>query len=470
MNLAGPFALGALMFGDGLLMSRQNRELAIKTLRFPYFFSVIWAAVTMIYLLLGPASPDSGGESGIFSKTPDPGAYIALFFYLFIFPIYALRRQRFFREDPGRPSGFLDGDDRATRIYLGLEFFQAGMAGFFGSLIIELGLRGAFRVFQINLPEIDELMVSVFFSTVLALVIIHRSARKFSPAGFWPNVGFVSGVPWSRGVFVPIMAGMMFAGLASMTVMRNAGRQPQTPMSETLQTAQSSETILVFIAWAWLVAPIFEEIIFRGYCFHIFRKSLGRGMAVGLITLAFAVLHVPQYWGDWVAIVAVAATGLGLTLLRDWSGTTRASLIMHLVYNVGVTMIPAIILTAQNPFYHQYTAKFDSLTVSEKEDLLRKNIAYNREFPDAYNDLAWLYAEEKIHIEEGLRLIDEALAMTPNNSAYKDTKAELLEVRGDYEQALMIRKDIVDNSYSDDMIDRQRDRIEQLKELMKETP
>lgn len=461
MSIAAPFTLIVLMISEGLLMARQNRQLARLTLLFPYLLSGLWTVIAVLNMAFGPAASAAGA-------LPNIKPFLILFFYLAIFPYYLLRRHRFMRADPQRPQGYLDGDDRPTRIYLGLEFFRTCILGFYGSMAIELILDLVFRLLGLDLPEIDELMISIFFSTIFGLYIIYLSARKFSRHGFWHNVGFAGGMSWARSVFVPIMTGMLFALVASLTVMRNAGRQPQTPMSETLQTAQSSDTILIFIGWAWLVAPVFEEIIFRGYYFHIFRKSLGRAMAVGLITLTFAVLHVPQYWGDWAAILAVGGTGLGLTLLREWSGTTRASLIMHLVYNVGVTVIPGMMLTAQNPFYHQYSVGYGSLSVEQKERLLKKNIAYNPEFADAYNDLAWLYAEEQIHIDTGLRLIDEALAMTPDSSAYKDTKAELLEIKGDYAQALIIREDIADTSYSDDMVDRQLERIEKLEELLAE--
>lgn len=465
MNLIGPFLLGALMLGDGALMRSHNPELFRRVMRFPLFYCVVWLAWVAAYLIL--VSPHDGlADQLLASGRRHPSIYITMFFYIFVFPLYALRRQRYLQEDPLRPAEYLEGDDRATRTYLGFEFFQVCMVGFYGSLVIEITLGTVYRLLHLNLPEIDEMMVSVFFTTILGFVIISRSAHRFSAKGFWENVGFARGVPWSRGVFGPIMMGIVFAGMAGLTVMRNAGRQPQTPMSETLQTAQSSDTIFIFVAWAWLVAPAFEEIIFRGYCFHIFRKTLGRKGAITLIALAFAVLHVPQYWGDWAAIAAVAATGLGLTLLRDWSGTTRASLIMHLTYNVGVTLIPAIIVTAQNPYYHQYSTQYSHLSVDQREELLRKNIAYNPEYSDAYNDLAWLYAEEKTNIEEGLRLINRALEMSPDNSAYKDTKAELLEVRGDYEEALSIRQDIVENSYSDDMVAQQRERIKELEEIL----
>ncbi|MCA9395172.1 MAG: CPBP family intramembrane metalloprotease [Candidatus Omnitrophica bacterium] len=461
MSIAAPFTLIVLMLCEGLLMFRQNRRLARLTLSYPYLLSGLWTAIALLNMAVGPGRSDPAGW-------PNIKPFLVLLFYLGIFPFYLWRRRRFFRADPRRPKGYLDGDDRPTRIYLGLEFFQICIIGFYGSMAIELILGLVFRLLGLDLPEIDELMISIFFSTIFALYIIYRSARKFSHHGFWHNVGFAGGLTWARSVFIPIIMGMTFALAASLAVMRNAGRQPQTPMSETLQTAQSSDTIFIFIGWAWLVAPVFEEIIFRGYFFHIFRKSLGRLMAVGLITLTFAVMHVPQYWGDWAAIFAVGGTGLGLTLLREWSGTTRASLIMHLVYNVGVTVIPAMMLTAQNPFYHQYSVGYGHLSVEEKERLLKQNIAFNPEYADAYNDLAWLYAEEQINVDAGLRLIDEALAMSPDNSAYKDTKAELLEVKGDLTQAMAIRQDIVETSYSDDMVDRQRERIERLEEVLAE--
>lgn len=53
----------------------------------------------------------------------------------------------------------------------------------------------------------------------------------------------------------------------------------------------------------------------------------------------------------------------------------------------------------------------------------------------AYNNKAYSYYSLGENLEEGLKMIDKAIALMPNNGIYLGTKAELLYRRGDYSKA-----------------------------------
>ena len=187
------------------------------------------------------------------------------------------------------------------------------------------------------------------------------------------------------------------------------------------------------------IAPLIEEIVFRGYFFHVLEEWIGVQKAIYVIALTFAFLHVGQYWGDWLAIIMVTVLGFALTLLRAWSGSTIASVITHYVYNGGVTIIPIIMIAISNPAYLEYKINYFDYDAQTKEILLRKSIASQPDFVDAYNDLAWLYAEEEKNLNEALELVDKALKVAPQQPAYLDTKAEILEKLGRFDEAQLIR-------------------------------
>ncbi|MBX7194958.1 MAG: CPBP family intramembrane metalloprotease, partial [Sandaracinaceae bacterium] len=85
-----------------------------------------------------------------------------------------------------------------------------------------------------------------------------------------------------------------------------------------------------------VIAPIAEEVFFRGFVFGAIdderwgaRRALAFAFAWGL----FAIAHLQQAWGNWGGLLAVTAAGFGFTLLRALSGSTLVSALAHLVYN-----------------------------------------------------------------------------------------------------------------------------------------
>ena len=144
-------------------------------------------------------------------------------------------------------------------------------------------------------------------------------------------------------IVLPMAVGLALAYLSALIILHRSV-QPSTPLHEVLEATQSPLLIFLFLFLAVVVAPFLEELIFRGYFYHVVSFIKGKGFAIFWISLVFAFLHVGQYWGDWVAVGMVTILGFALTALRAWTGTTLASVVMHYVYNAGVTLIPVFML------------------------------------------------------------------------------------------------------------------------------
>jgi len=93
---------------------------------------------------------------------------------------------------------------------------------------------------------------------------------------------------------------------------------------------------LLCLFLAAVIAPVFEEIFFRGALHRYFRGRF-RFFASALLTgLIFAALH-PQ---GWMGIPALAAIGIGFSLLREWRDSLIAPMVGHAINNgVLVTML-----------------------------------------------------------------------------------------------------------------------------------
>lgn len=89
------------------------------------------------------------------------------------------------------------------------------------------------------------------------------------------------------------------------------------------------DLIIAFIALV-LIAPIAEELIFRGYLYGKLRGQLKLGAlaATIIVSLLFALLH-----GQWNVAVNVFALSCVLCTLREITGTIYSGILLHMIKN-----------------------------------------------------------------------------------------------------------------------------------------
>jgi len=120
-------------------------------------------------------------------------------------------------------------------------------------------------------------------------------------------------------------------------------RQPIVPpfMVEAYKTASSLPALLLAII---VVAPIFEEIFFRGFLFQGIRYSrLGPVWAVGMTSLIWAVIHV-QYGIYGIATVFVLGLFFGIARLK--TDSIHLLMVMHSVVGLVATVETAVYVHA----------------------------------------------------------------------------------------------------------------------------
>jgi tetratricopeptide (TPR) repeat protein len=93
---------------------------------------------------------------------------------------------------------------------------------------------------------------------------------------------------------------------------------------------------------------------------------------------------------------------------------------------------------ANGRFYFDYGAAAEQAGLYDKAaDLFRKSITSDpANAADAYNYLAYMWADHNMHLEEAEQMIRVALQMNPNNGAYVDTLGWLEFRQGKFDQAL----------------------------------
>jgi len=98
-----------------------------------------------------------------------------------------------------------------------------------------------------------------------------------------------------------------------------------------LKSSRAAVFIVAFVAT--FTAPIAEEIVYRGILYSAFQRSFGVVAGFILVTLLFALVHVPQYYPSYSTIFLLTLLSVILTLIRVKSGNLLPCIILHTIFN-----------------------------------------------------------------------------------------------------------------------------------------
>lgn len=107
------------------------------------------------------------------------------------------------------------------------------------------------------------------------------------------------------------------------------------PMDALFKTSLMAYVTSIF---GVLVAPLFEEVYFRGLMFPSVREGLGELAAIFITAAAFAMLHAAQLAFSWAALLPLFFVGLVLTWVRAQLKSVAASWVMHVTYNATIVV------------------------------------------------------------------------------------------------------------------------------------
>lgn len=116
--------------------------------------------------------------------------------------------------------------------------------------------------------------------------------------------------------------------------------EQENDMLRLLKTSRAAVFVVAFIAT--FTAPLVEEIIYRGLLYSAFQRSFGRAAAFVLVTLLFALVHVPQYWPSFSTIFLLTLLSVLLTSIRVVSENLWPCIVLHTLFN-GLQSVVLII-------------------------------------------------------------------------------------------------------------------------------
>ncbi len=176
--------------------------------------------------------------------------------------------------------------------------------------------------------------IQALASTALVFAFIDLWARLPRDERTVPMALGLTGGPRIKTMLVWAIPGIALA----MTLVRAADylnlvllrRPPDTQSVVQLVIDDGSPALMLLIGLgAVVLAPLAEEIVFRGFLFRNLRDSLGKGLAMMLSGFAFAAVHFEP-----TLLLPLTALGVALALLYEWSGSLYVPIAVHALWNL----------------------------------------------------------------------------------------------------------------------------------------
>ena len=195
-------------------------------------------------------------------------------------------------------------------------------------ILIRTRQTGAFpEVFQIDWLMAILTIAATFPAHLLTVLVCWWIVTNGGKRPFLKTIGW-SWHPQFRMVHAAALAFLMMGvALACEKLLPHR----DTDMEKLLRMGASIRYLVA--ALAVLTAPFVEELVYRGLLYSAIDRTRGRVAGIVVVSILFALVHVPQYLGSVAAITAIMTLSLVLTLLRSYTGQLLPCVATHLVYN-----------------------------------------------------------------------------------------------------------------------------------------
>ncbi len=174
------------------------------------------------------------------------------------------------------------------------------------------------------------LVMQIFFYSLI-LLYVYSVVRLKHRLEFW------SGLGWPQAPRAG-MANFLFAG-AALALLVQAVSLPVRNKLPIERLFENREAALLLAGFGILVAPLVEEVIFRGFLFGAVERSWGVRPAVWTTAVLFGAIHVPQLRGGEPHVLAIFVVGLVLSWVRGRTGSLAPPYYMHLAYNTSLFVL-----------------------------------------------------------------------------------------------------------------------------------
>ena len=202
----------------------------------------------------------------------------------------------------------------------------------------------------ILLSILGTIMAHVLTLILIWFYVTGGGKRPFGKsAGFqWPN-NITPGI----GTLLCCLLAIVLLGIGWAVTQVLGGEKTQLDLIVESSMAARFATALAAVA----TAPLVEELIYRGVLYSALERAAGLGVAVAVVSLLFAGIHVFQYSNNIGVILVITVLSFTLTAARAYTGSLFPPFIIHLVFN-GIQSL-VLVLT---PFLDKSILNKDEVT------------------------------------------------------------------------------------------------------------
>ncbi|MFN8486355.1 MAG: type II CAAX endopeptidase family protein [Caldilineaceae bacterium] len=210
-----------------------------------------------------------------------------------------------------------------------------------GVVLLGLAIATVAALTRSNINRTDKLSSGPLFvaaAGIYALVILAVYLFAVRRAGnSWAALG-LRGFGWRWWLMIPILTALEFAGMAFINIkllQPFMGAPFENPQIETITggmrlTQRDLFLLLILVAG---IAPIAEELLFRGMLYPVLRYRVGSIGAIAASAFVFGLVHfIP------IIIPGLIFVGFILGWVRERSGSVVPGMVIHALQN-GIVMV-----------------------------------------------------------------------------------------------------------------------------------
>ncbi len=202
---------------------------------------------------------------------------------------------------------------------------------FLVSIVIATGVFAAWQAERANLRSFTYDGVVITIGTLASVPVQIAMLAFAARLRHWPPADYFA-LNWPRRGELVFAVLCIVALIVVFDVLMVASGRELVPLFqvEAYQSAKEAGWLVWLMLAIVVIAPVGEEVAFRGFLYRGFARPGREVIAIVVISLAWALLHI-QY--DWLGTAQIFAAGLMLGWFRWASGSTTLTIVMHILIN-----------------------------------------------------------------------------------------------------------------------------------------
>ncbi len=198
-----------------------------------------------------------------------------------------------------------------------------------------------YRIVKTGAPSPEALAsdkMLIFFSVagilpthLLTFVVVWAIVSYAGRRPFWKNIEFDWPPNSSHMMTTIVSVGLALVLFSLAFLITSLYGERKTDLDLMIESSIYTRIATAFVAV--VTAPLVEELIYRGLLYKALEKAAGVAVAIGVVSLLFAGVHVFQYRNNLAVIAVITLLSVTLTVARAVSGKVLPAFIIHLVFN-----------------------------------------------------------------------------------------------------------------------------------------